>query len=78
MNSNPLKTYFVEYSNNQVCYHITTLDDILESNQRIVTMGLKDANHPGYIIVGGPFESIEQASAFRKIHELARTGVKRD
>lgn len=51
---------FVEYSVKQKFFHYENLDRIIKFNRNLVNKSIES----GYVIIGGPFKTMEEASIF--------------
>lgn len=59
------KCWFVEYSLQQKCYYYEILSKIIERNHNLVT----NRKENGYVIIGGPFETIDDATKYHKKYQ---------
>lgn len=57
--------WFLEYSVQQKSYYYNTFNEIITSNRKLVNGGLEN----GYVIIGGPFNTMEEAMEFRKEYQ---------
>lgn len=57
--------WFLEYSVRQKSYHYNTFNEIIASNRKLVNSGSEN----GYVIIGGPFNTMEEAMEFRKEYQ---------
>ena len=66
--------WYVEFSLDQDCFHIDTMEAIQRINRGLCQQRINN----GYVIIGGPFDSLEEAGNFSEKYEDFYSQARKD
>ena len=67
-------SYYLEYSVDQDCFHIDSMEKIQTMNIELCRRRLNN----GYVIIAGPFNNLEDACKFSKEYEYLYSQTHKD